>query len=299
MQYLDPAGSLCRMCVSPDHPTAQCPSVAPFYRSIGRYPLLTREQTLAATQEIERLTLDLWRLVLERIPTPEGLAARTPEAARREDKDGEILLRLLRVLDDRPAIVEAHRARDRARNAFLSANLRLVISGAVRYLGQGLGMTDLIQEGTLGLWKGLNRFEWRRGYQFSTYGNHWVRHGILRALANQRQDVRVPVHTQIERAAYRRCWPVVANRLGRPPTAEEMGAALNFKPRQIERARERHVLLSLSAPLDPAHGEDGLFEHVLPDARPSPLDDVAGEEIRAKVRGLLDRLSPTQRTVLV
>ena len=140
------------------------------------------------------------------------------------------------------------------RNELIEKNLRLVVSIAKRYLGYGLSMQDLIQEGNIGLMKAVERYDYRKGFRFSTYATWWIRQSITRAIADQSKTIRIPVHMVEQLNRYRRMKHELLQSLGHTPTVEELEAATNFTADQlIEMESIDYELVSLDTPV----GEDG------------------------------------------
>lgn len=295
----DSPSPACRLCDSADHPTAQCHSIAPLYREIGRWRLLSREESIAAIQEIERLELDLWTRALKLRPDWPGYEGLPPEKARDKDIDRIEIRKLIGEIN-RPALSRRLTATDKARSAFLNANLRLVIRIATCYLGHGFPIQDLIQEGTFGLMRGLANFQWRRGFAFSTYASWWVRHAIMRALANGRQDVRVPVHAQTDRASFQKHRGQLAASLGRMPSDDEVIESMGLTPRQAARVLFTHYAYSLDTPLRNAGVNDEVhtYADLMADDAPSPQEQAETAERVALARRLVEQLPPHQQEII-
>ncbi len=196
------------------------------------------------------------------------------------------------------AAARALELQDEAKQTFVSHNLRLVVKLAMQYRKMGVPFMDLIQEGNLGLIRAVEKFDYRRGFMFSTYAVWWIRQAIMRVIQNQSRTVRAPSHIWERQIRYRRAEQELFRRLGREPGRVEMAAALETTPDEIDR------LVATMAPIRSTHapipGTDALtLEDSLADERSEdPVEGIDSVQVREEVGRLLEVLTPRERAIL-
>ena len=255
----------------PHTPTNTDP-VRLYLQDIGRVDLLTQEQELTLARLVQR------REQLLREGDPDKDEPGKDELA---DKERRLTL---------------HRGK-RAKERMIQANLRLVVSVAKKYQRRGMDLLDLVQEGTLGLERAVERFDPTRGFRFSTYAYWWIRQGITRALASQSRTIRLPVHITEKLNRIKRAQRELSARLGRLPCVAEIAQELNLSEALI-----RETLLQLPKPvsLEARVGKehDMQLGDLLEDGHSTPEQELAREQLHNDLEALLEDLSSREAEVI-
>ncbi len=240
-----------------------------YLREIGRISLLTAQEELQLAQQVERGELARARLA-------EGGMMREERATLQQ------------------WIIEG----EAARQHLINANLRLVVSIAKKYVGRGLSFLDLIQEGNIGLMRATEKFDYAKGFKFSTYATWWIRQAITRAISDQSRTIRLPVHVGETINRVKKTSHQLQQTLQREPSPEELAAAVGLPEEKVRRVLEAARLpVSLEQPI----GEDGdsvLGDFIEDDRAGAPLDSASHQILREQIECVLARLPERERKII-
>ena len=298
-----------------------------YFQSFGERPLLTREEETALAKQIDqgssliRATLRHAYQQLGRVKRSDALleAQDTLQTVRRLsglsatalDKVEQTLSGLIKggagvklpltvVKNLRSHLATVRQARlvlEKAKDELVRCNLRLVVDVAKHYTRRGLTLLDLVQEGNIGLMKAAERYQYRKGFKFSTYATWWIRQGITRALADQSRTIRIPVHQTEASHRILRVTRRLGQQLGRPAKLEEIASALRMRP---ERLHETVQAFQEPVALEHPVGDGGTeFGELLPDLQAvSPDAHVHRTEMTHQLDRILENLTPREQTVI-
>jgi RNA polymerase primary sigma factor len=245
-------------------------SVTFYLRDIGAIPLLTAAEEVELAKRIERGVE-----ANKRLDGPLPLAPEERATALAEARDG-----------------------DAARRKLVESNLRLVVSVARRYGDRGLPLADLIAEGNFGLMRAAEKFDYHKGYRFSTYATWWIRQAVARGAANQSRVVRLPIHVGEQMAAVAKGSHKLLQELGRQPTSEELARETHLSPDQVmDVVRASQHPVSLDQPY--GRESDGTVGELVEDtSAPRPVDYALRQALRTGVQALLGELTEREQRVL-
>ncbi len=241
----------------------------------------------------------------EKLAEIESMDLKTQSVDKRVSSDpvrmylGEIgKVNLLKAEEEVALAKRVEKGDQEAADMLAQANLRLVVSIAKKYMGRGLHFLDLIQEGNIGLMRAVEKFDWRRGFKFSTYATWWIRQAITRAIADQAKVIRIPVHMVETINKYKKIERQLEQKLQRPPTPEEVAKVMGIDPikaQEIERISQDTT--SLETPVGKEE-DTRLKEFIKDEVTVSPFDSASQELLKGHIDEVLETLNPRERRVL-
>ncbi|MDQ7020340.1 MAG: RNA polymerase sigma factor RpoD [Candidatus Dojkabacteria bacterium] len=272
-----------------------------YLQEIGRIPLLSAEEEVILAKRIEKGEAEMQE-VIKKLAEEENDEVYIKAWAKLKEgdiKNKEVDAAKKRLSEkDRKYTSKTIRTGIEAKHLLTTANLRLVVSIAKNYLKRGLALLDLIQEGNLGLMRAVEKFEYRKGFKFSTYATWWIRQAITRAIADQARTIRVPVHMIETINKLSKISSQLASKLGRKPTIKEIARAMEITPKKVQEIiKIAQKPQSLETPI----GEDGdntLVDIIADEYTASPSELATFSFLKKQIYEILEGLTDRERKVL-
>jgi RNA polymerase primary sigma factor len=278
-----------------------------YMKEVGRIPLLNREEERALTEEIQKGQRELVRRLLKLELKIDELGMIRKKEWNVSEEPIAAIMRTLEKIEEEKRISRDQRALvseikslysrlTRLKGEMLKRNLRLVIKIAKGYMHAGMNLLDLVQEGNLGLMKAVAKYDYRRGYRFSTYATWWIRQSIQRAIVEKERTIRIPVHLMEKRQKLTKTYTSLVKKHGKAPGPEEVAEKARVPVEVVHKALfSLPEAISLEIPV----GEDSSLGYFIEDERsPSPLEVMERKEVRQMAKKILSGLPPREAEIL-